>query len=110
MKSILLLLLGIMTFNYGTQNVGASNSSTNYDEIVLADNTRTITVYLIKQITGDVWSTSAVSGLYNPDYGTYGEITIKGITYTVHLNPAYGQERDGRADYRYYASDYYFNL
>ena len=110
MKSILLLLLGIVTFNFGTPSGGESNSSTNYDEIVLADNTRNITVYLIKQVGGDAWSKSAVSGLYNPDYGKYGEITIKGVTYTVHLNPAYGQERDGRADYRYYASDYYFNL
>ena len=110
MKSILLLLLGLMTFNFVTPNTGVENSSTNYDEVVLADNTRTITVYMIKQVGGDAWATSTLSGLYNPDYGKYGEITIKGMTYTVHLNPAYGQERDGRAEYRYYASDYYFNL
>ena len=109
MKSIF-LLLGILSFNLSTLSGDVSSSLTSAEEVVLADNTRYITVYYIKHVGGDAWSKSAVTGEYNPDYGKYGEITIKGMTYTVHLNPAYGQDRDGRADYRYYASDYYFNL
>lgn len=79
-------------------------------EIICQNSTRSITVHYIKQVGGDAWSDAVCDAVYDPNYGDYGQITIDGMTYTVHLNRAYGQSRDGRAPYRYEAAGYYFNL
>ena len=109
MAKFILLLIGLVTMGFSTPTANVTNNTTDYEQVVMAS-TRTIPVYYLKQIRGDVWATTEATGEYNPDYGEYGEITIKGMTYTVHLNLAYGQERDARAPYRYEAAGYYFNL
>ena len=117
MKKSLVMLVAVLCFSlcmYADVNFVPVQSSTTvnneYEQYVLAANTRVITVHYIKQVGGDAWSDATYSGTYNPDYGQYGEITIEGVTYTVHLNRAYGQDRDGRASYRYEAGGYYFNM
>ena len=88
----------------------ASEKINEYENVTLAASSYEITVHYIKQVGGDAWSDTPYTATYNPNYGDYGEITVKGMTYTVHLNRAYGQERDGRAKYKYEAAGYYFNL
>lgn len=42
-----------------------------------------ITVHLIKQVNGDLWSNALYSAKYDPDYGDYGQIFINNQPYTV---------------------------
>ena len=97
------MMLGVLA-NVATVRTIAADK---YENVVLAAASYEVEVHYIKQVGGDAWSDAAYTATYNPDYGKYGEITVKGMTYTVHLNPAYGQDRDGRAPYRYEAGGYY---
>lgn len=88
----------------------ARTSYTSSDQ--LPDDAVSITVYLVKQVGGTSWSTSAVSAYYSRSENCIyvNEGRRKNQPYTVHENRAYGQSNDGRAEYRYCASNYYFNL
>lgn len=78
----------------------------------LPDDARSITVYKVVQVGGNAWSTSAYSAYYsrseNCIYITEGR--RQNQPYSVYENRAYGQSKDGRAEYRYTAGGYYFNL
>ena len=106
----ILLCLGVCAWAGITFNSSTKPTNDEFENFTLAANTWEITVHYIKQVGGDAWSDATYTATYNPDYGQYGEITVKGMSYTVRKNMAYGQDRDGRAPYMYVAGDYYFNL
>lgn len=66
-----------------------------------------ITVYRIVQVGGTAWSKSSKEAYYDAQDNS---IIVNGVALTIHENRAYGQENDGRADYRYQAGEYFFNL
>jgi len=78
----------------------------------LPDDARSITVYKIVQVSGSAWSTSPKDAYYsrseNCIYVTEGR--QKNQPYSITENRAYGQSNDGRAEYRYTAGGYFFNL
>ena len=78
----------------------------------LPEDARPITVYKVVQVGGNAWSKSAVSAYYSASENCIyvNEGRRKNQYYSVSENRAYGQEKDGRAEYRYYAGGYYFNL
>lgn len=53
------------------------------------------------------YSRRTVNALYDASAQT---IIVGKQPYTIHSNPAYGQENDYRSEYRYHAGNYYFNL
>jgi hypothetical protein len=108
MKKLIIVCLGLLTFGLGVTIAHPSETSINGE--ISMSSTREIPVYVLTNLGGGVYGQTQYTGIYNPDYGDYGEITIKGQPYTVRLNPAYGQDKDYRADFRYYAGGYYFNL
>lgn len=71
-----------------------------------------ITVYKVVQVGGSAWSTSPVSAYYSSSENCIyvSEGRRKNQPYTINENRAYGQPNDGRAEYRYVAGGYYFNL
>lgn len=108
MKKIILALALVCS----TSVMVAVNSYKSVEEsqeiyLASASQAREITVYLIKQVGGDAWSKAAYTALYDSDRNV---IKVGRFEYTVHENRAYGQERDGRSEYKYVAGGYYFNL
>ncbi|MBO8447473.1 MAG: hypothetical protein IAC32_07005 [Bacteroidetes bacterium] len=103
------LLLGASAV-YTTSMVAAESSYSYKTE--LPDDARPIRVFKIVQGGGNAWSTSQKDAYYSPSehriYVTEGRRVNQ--PYEVHENRAYGQEKDGRAEYRYTAAGYYFNL
>lgn len=112
MKNLLLIFAFILSSTYVSvpylQAAESSYSSINS----LPEDARPITVYLVKQVGGYAWSNSPKSAYYSASENRIyiDEGSRKNQPYTVYENRAYGQERDGRAEYRYTAGDYYFNL
>lgn len=86
--------------------------STAYYTHPLPDDAVKLTVYKVVQVGGNAWSTSPKDAYYsaseNRIYVTEGKRVNQ--PYNVTQNRAYGQDQDGRAEYRYTAGSYYFNL
>ncbi len=78
----------------------------------LPDDAREITVFKLVHISGNAWSASKKTAYYSRSENLLyiDEGQRKNQTYTVNENRAYGQSNDGRAEYRYTAGGYYFNL
>lgn len=78
----------------------------------LPDDARSITVYKVVQVGGNAWTNSPKSAYYSSSENCIyvNEGKRKNQPYSVSANRAYGQENDGRAEYRYTAGGYYFNL
>lgn len=78
----------------------------------LPDDARYITVYKVVQVGGNAWSTSSIGAYYSASENCIyvDEGARKNQSYSVMENRAYGQSNDGRAEFRYEAGGYYFNL
>lgn len=78
----------------------------------LPEDATSITVYKVVQVGGNAWSKSPKSAYYSSStnciYVTEGRRVNQ--PYTVSENRAYGQENDGRGEFRYTAGGYYFDL
>ena len=106
---VLVLLFGGSVV-YTSSMVAAESSYSSSRE--LPEDARSITVYKVVQVGGNAWSTSAKNAYYSSSenciYVTEGRRVNQ--PYSVTENRAYGQSNDGRAEYRYTAAGYYFNL
>lgn len=112
MKKIILvcaLLFGISAV-YTTHMVAAESTYSSSRE--LPDDARSITVYKVVQVGGNAWSSSPKDAYYSRSENCIyvNEGRRKNQPYTISENRAYGQSDDGRAEYRYTAGGYYFNL
>lgn len=112
MKKLLLIFALLMGGNSFTAPYLLASESSYSSENRLPDDAKPITVYLIKQVGGNAWSNNPKSAYYSASENRIyiSEGNRKNQPYTVHENRAYGQDKDGRADYRYTAGGYYFNL
>lgn len=106
-KTFLALLIGL----FATMPMAATESSV--ESTSFSQNKKDyselpkIKVYRIVQVGGSAWSKSSKDAYYDAQDNA---IIVDGQPLTIHENRAYGQENDGRADYRYMAGDYFFNL
>lgn len=112
MKKILLILALLLGGSsvYTSSMVAAESSYSANKE--LPEDVREITVYKVVHVRGNAWSTSPKDAYYSKSenciYVTEGKRVHQ--PYTVYENLAYSQSNDGRAEYRYTAGGYYFNL
>lgn len=106
MRKLFVSLVTLTTLFGGFSAVALPGESSSC-VVASASAQQSITVYLIKQVGGNAWSTTSYKAIYDSDANT---ITVGKFTYNIHENRAYGQENDGRSEYRYVAGNYYFNL
>ena len=113
MKKLLLILALFMgSTSISVPYIQAAESSYSSNNS-LPEDARPITVYLVQQLRGgNAWSSSPKSAYYSASENRIyvNEGSRKNQPYKVSENPAYGQEKDGRAEYRYTAGGYYFDL
>lgn len=112
-KFLIICILLVGGYALFTPSVNATHAiSVVSPEKTLPDDARSITVYKLVHVGGNAWSTSPKDAYYsrseNCIYVTEGRRVNQ--PYSVTENRAYGQSNDGRADYRYTAGGYYFNL
>lgn len=99
-----LAIIGFVSSNE-IQATTNSNSISTSSEISSSANTRTITVYMIKQLSSHSWSKTTKKGIYDSDDNT---IKVDGDTYSIRTNSYSG---GGRENYDYQAGGiYFFNL
>ena len=107
-----ILACALFIGSYSVATIPAYAVQTIYASQNLPDDARSITVYEIKQVGGNAWSSRTVSAYYSASENCIyvNEGRRKNQPYSVIENRAYGQENDGRSEYKYYAGGYYFNL
>ena len=115
MKKLILIcamLVGGLALSLPPINATQVASTTSAYASELPDDARSITVYKVVQVGGAAWSTSPKDAYYSSSekciYVTEGRRVNQ--PYSVFENRAYGQPNDGRAEYRYTAGGYYFNI
>ena len=112
MKKILLIFALLAGASVATSLPAVAAESTYSAGKELPDDARSITVYKVVQVGGNAWSNSPKSAYYSRSENCIyvNEGRRENQPYTVTQNRAYGQSNDGRAEYRYTAGGYYFNL
>lgn len=106
MKKIVTLFVAAICLSANAAGTFSASMNKFVQETTVAE-TRSITVYLVKQVGGGVWSKSSISATYDSERNV---IKVGKFEYTIHENRAYGQEKDGRAEFKYQAGNYFFNL
>lgn len=78
----------------------------------LPNDAQLITVHKLVHVGRNAWSSSSVSAYYSSSENCIyvNEGKRRNQSYTIFENRAYGQPNDGRAEYRYVAGEYYFNI
>lgn len=108
----LILVIGLLIGGTAFTGFPTYAAEATYATDNLPEDAKQITVYRVKHVGGNAWSSSPVSAYYSASENCIyvNEGRRKNQPYTVYENRAYGQSQDGRGEFRYQASDYYFNL
>ena len=112
MKKIFLICVLLAGTSVATTLPLSAAESTYFASNELPNDASPITVYKVVQVGGNSWSNSPKSAYYSRSENCIyvKEGRRENQPYTITENRAYGQSNDGRAEYRYTAGGYYFNL
>lgn len=106
----LVLIFSLFAFS-ATPLLNAANLTTviEFSSVHPGDhsNLKELTAYKVTQVGGTAWSKAPVTAYYDK---SANELHVGKLFFSVTKNPAYGQEKDGRSEFKYVAGGYYFNV